>query len=361
MTIRARQLAIAGAAALGSTGFLAPQAIAAPSKVTGGRTALTLTAGGKKVLKKKHVKLAARKPGSTSGRTYRLPVKSGSKFDFGNNRGTLTQRGSLRFKHGRRTAVISGLKITLGKNGKVVAKVGGKKMTLAVLSRSKQRVRSSRANRSVGNIRFRLTKKAAKRINRKLRVKAVGARKPIGSLGVRVHKPATGAPGTGPATDAPTTGAAKIGFGPGVSSQLEDAGLQPSALPGADQLPDGTLNLPVAGATIDPQTGTGTVDLSGGIQLGEGDHAVTIDNPQIVINADSQGALYANVNGVRVKLAELEGSGLNELLQQGATELSNLLVTLSPEGAAALNEAGGISLFVPGTPFGDISLTLPSS
>jgi hypothetical protein len=357
MQIRNRHVALAAAASLVSGGMLASQAQAAPSKVNGGRTTLTLTAKSKKVLKRHHIKLVARKPGSASGRSYRLPVKNG-KYDFGSNRGTLTQRGSLTFKRGRRTVRISGLTVTLGKRSKVVAKVGGRRTTLAVLLRNKQKVKSSGANRSVTRIKFRITKAAAKRINRKLRGRAFSGRGSLGNLSVRLRKPATS--GTTTAAPNDTTSAAKIGFAPGVSQALAENDLAPSALPGADQLPDGTISLPVSAVDFDPQTGTGTVDLAGGINLGKGDNAVTIDHPQIVLNGNEAG-LYAEVNGIRVKLANLDQSGLAEALQSGAKQLSDVLMSLSPEGAAALNEAGGISLFVPGTPFGDISLTLPSS
>jgi hypothetical protein len=338
--------------------MLASQAQAAPSKVSGGQTTLTLTAKSKKVLKRHHIKLVARKPGAAKGRSYRLPVKGG-KYDFGTNRGTLSQRGSLRLKRGKRVVSITGLKVTLGKKSKVVAKVNGRKMTLAVLKRNRQKVKSSSANRSVSRIKFRVTKAAAKRINKRLHGRAFSGRGSLGKLAVRVRKPASnGAAPAAPAND--TTSAAKIGFAPGVSQALAENDLAPSALPGADQLPDGSINLPVTAVNFDPQTGTGTVDLSGGLSLGQGENAVTIDHPQIILNANESG-LYAEVNGMRVKLANLDESGLAEALQSGSKQLSDLLMSLSPEGAAALNQAGGISLFVPGTPFGDVSLTLPSS
>jgi hypothetical protein len=145
-----------------------------------------------------------------------------------------------------------------------------------------------------------------------------------------------------------------------VSQALAENGLAPSALPGADMLPDGTISLPVAGVNIDPKTGTGTVDLTGGFTLGSGENAITIDHPQVVVNGDQSG-LYAAVNGTRVKIAALEGTGLAEALKSGTKQLSDLLIQLSPEAAAALNQAGGVSLFVPGTPFGDLSVALPSS
>ncbi|MEA2457552.1 MAG: hypothetical protein QOC95_524 [Thermoleophilaceae bacterium] len=360
MNIRTRQVALAAATSLASAGIVAPQAIAAPTKVNGGRTTLTLTAKSKKALKRHHIKVAARKPGSAKGRSYLLPVKAGS-FDFGTNRGTVSQGGSLRLKHGRHAVTVSGLKLTLGKkSSKVVAKIGGRSVTLASLSRRTQKVKSSAANRSVGNLRFRLSARAAKRIDGKLHMRGFSVRKAVGSVSVRVHRPA-GAGGTVTPPVAGQTGSvAKIGFAPGVAQALAEAGLSPSALPGGVQLPDGSFSLPVTGANIDPSTGSGTVDLAGGLTLGSGSNMVTLDHPQLVFGGTEQG-LYAAVNGVRVKLAGLDKAGLSEALKSGTKQLSDLLVTLSPQGAAALNQAGGVSLFLPGSPFGDLSVTLPSS
>jgi hypothetical protein len=356
MDFRTRQVALAAAVSLAGAGAIfVPQAIAAPTKVKAGRATLTITAKSKKALKRNHIKLTAGKPGSAKGRSYRLPVKGGS-YDFRTNRGTVTQGGSLRLKRGRRSVTISAIKITLGKTSKVVAKVGGKRITLAVLSRQKQRVKSSGANRSVANIRVRVSAKAAKRLNAKLGRRAFTGRAQLASMTVLVRKPGTGAAGT----QSPPASSAKLSMAPGVSQALDENGLAPSALPGSERLPDGSIDLPVTSAQIDPQTGSETVDLAGGLTLGSGSNAVTLDHPQIVLGGSEQG-FYANVNGVRVKLAELDKSGLSEAVQSGAKQFSDLLATLTPEGAATLNQLGGVSLFVPGTPFGDLGVTLPSS
>jgi hypothetical protein len=286
-----------------------------------------------------------------------MPVKAGS-YDFGTNRGTVTQGGSLRIKRGRHVVTVSAIRVTLGKKSKVVAKVAGRKLTLATLARSKQKVKSSKVNRSVANISFRLSAAATKRINKKLGRRVLSAKRSLGTLSVRVHKPA----GTDPTTTTTVpadSSAAKIGFAPALSQSLAEAGLTPAALPGSEQLPDGSISLPVTSANIDPQTGSGTVDLAGGLTLGSGDNAITVDQPQIVIGGSEQG-LYGAVNGVRVKLANLDKSGLAEAIKNGTTQLTGILTSLSPEGAAALNEAGGVSLFLPGTPFGDLSISLPS-
>jgi hypothetical protein len=355
MDFRTRQVALAAASLAGAGAILAPQAIAAPTKVKAGRATLTLTSKSKKTLKRNHIKLTAGKPGSGNGRTYRLPLRGGS-YDFRTNRGAVTQRGSLRLQRGRRSVTISAIKVTLGKQSKVVAKVGGKRITLAVLSRQAQRVKSSGANRSVASIRVRFSAKAAKRLNAKLGKRAFTAQARIASMTVLVKRPRAGAT----STRNPPASSAKLSMAPGVSQALAENGLAPSALPGSERLPDGSIDLPVTAATIDPQTGSGTADLAGGVVLGSGSNAVTLDHPQIVLGGSEQG-FYANVNGVRVKLADLDKSGLSEALKSGAKQLSDLLAVLTPEGAATLNQLGGVSLFVPGTPLGDLSVTLPSS
>lgn len=355
-TTRPAVLAAFSVVATGAT--IAPNAIAAPSKVKSGRATLTLTAKSKKALKRHHIKLIAGKPGSAKGRSYRLPSKGGS-YDFRTDRGTITQRGSLRLKRGRRSVRITAIKIALGKKSKIVATVGGKRLTLAVLSRKTQRVKSSGTSRSVGNIRVRFSAEAAKRLNARLGRRAFTGRKRIASLTVLVRRAAT-AKGGANGTKQPPTSSAKLALAPGVSKSLADNGLTPSALPESQRLPDGSVNLPVTAVSADPQTGSGTVDLAGGLTLGSGSNAVTLDHPQLVVGGSDQG-FYANVNGARVKLADLEKSGLSEALQTGTKQFFDLVAVLTPEGAEMLNQAGGLSLFVPGTPLGDLSVTLPPS
>lgn len=351
MTIGKRRMSLAIMAALITTALLAPQGQAA-EKVTSGSTVLELTAKGSKELRKRHIKVRAAKPGTSRGRRYRLPVKSGT-FDFNTNRGTLTEGGSLRLSLGRKKVTISAVKISLGRGtSRVVAKIGGRRVTLGFLTRRGQKVQDSSSKRTVSRVSMRLSKGAATLVQRKLGGRRLGLRA-LASLTVAVTKPPKGA------ADTAAAGQAKVVIAPGLMAQLLAAGLDPAALPGSEQLPDGSITLPVGAVNIDPQTGHGTIDLAGGLTLGSGANAVTIDNPQVVIDADG-GTLYAQVNGVRVRLAGLENSGLAEALQSGLTQLQSTVLTLSPELATLLTQAGGVSVFVPGTPFGDVSVSLPS-
>ncbi|MEA2449217.1 MAG: hypothetical protein QOG63_1149, partial [Thermoleophilaceae bacterium] len=243
-----------------------------------------------------------------------------------------------------------------GKRSRLVAKVGSRKVTLAVLSLRKQQVHKSGGKRTVSHIRVRLSKRAATLVGRKLGGRALSARRAFASLKVQLKAPA-GSNGV-PAGSNAKTGSAALRLAPAFSDALAVAGLDLSTLPGTDLAPDGSLNMSVLSSTIDPQTGQGTVALKGGFQLGSGANAVTITDPEIVIDAGGQD-VYGQVNGVRTRIAGLDQTGLAEMLKGGATQLHNLLLTLSPEAAQALNQAGGATLFVPGTALGDISVSLP--
>jgi hypothetical protein len=363
MTGRRRRCALAFTAALGSAALLAPQVQAAPTKVKSGRTVLTISTKGNKALKRRHIEIRAAGRTRARKRAYRSPVRSG-RFNFETNRGTLNQAGGLRLRRGRRKLAIRAVKVRLGRKSRVVARIGRRKVAFAVLSRRAQKVHQSGNRRTVSRIRVRPSKRAAKLIRRKLGGKRLSPRRTIASLRVTVRRPSgsTGAPpaGTPGAGDSATTGSAKISFAPGLAELLGQAGLDLSALPGADQLPDGTIDLPVAAVNIDPQTGEGTIDLDGGLSLGNGDNAVKIEDPQVVLSATEAG-LYAWVAGVRIKVAALEDAGLGELLRDGATQIEGTVLTLAPQAAELFSQLGGVSLFVPGTPFGDLSLTLPSS
>jgi hypothetical protein len=348
---RSAQLALVAVVA-GAT-LIAPAAHA-KAPVKSGTTTVTLSPKASKKLKRDNVKLRAAKPAKRTARSYRLPVRPG-RFDYGKQRGTVAQKGRLRFTHGRRKVVLKRIKITLGKRSKATAKIGGRTVKLAVLSKRGSKVRNSSASSTVSKLKVRLSKRAAKLLDRRLRTKVFSARAKFATTSVKLNRAANaGAPGPG-AT--PPQSQAKIGLSPGLMGALASAGLEPSALPGSELAPDGSLVLPIASSTIDPQTGTGTVQFSGGLQLGTGDDAVTIENPSIEVGANQQD-LFASVNGVRVKLAQLEGIGLPEALQGGLAQLNGAL-TLTPEGAALLNQLGGVSLFLPGTPFGDLDITVP--
>jgi hypothetical protein len=356
MTNGRHRLTLVFSAALTTVALVVPQAHAAATRVSKGHAVLTLTAKGLKGLNHRHIKVRATRPVKAHRRTYRLPMKKG-KFDFGNNRGTLTHSGGLRLTRGRRKVTISAITITLGRKSRIVAKVGGRKVTLATLSRRAQKVRQSGTKRTVSRIRVRLSRRATALISRKLGGRRLDGRAVLASLSVEVTRSSTTA-GVPADSGEPTTGFARISLAPAVGDALTQAGLDLSALPGADQLPDGSIDLPVAAVNIDPQTGQGTIDLRGGLRLGNGSTAVTIEDPQIVVGADGQ-SLYAQVNGVRMKIAGLENSGLSEALQSGVKQLHDTLLTISPEFASLFAQLGGLSVFVPGTPFGDLSVTLP--
>src|SRR5262249_29789266 len=104
-----------------------------------------------------------------------------------------------------------------------------------------------------------------------------------------------------------------------------------------DGQPDaGVFALPLKSADFDASTKTGMVNLDGGISLlGPNGSGLMLDNSSVVIGptADTSG-LYADVNGVRLKVGDLDTDNLNLDVANGTVNLSGLNATVS--GALAL-------------------------
>jgi hypothetical protein len=193
---------------------------------------------------------------------------------------------------------------------------------------------------------------------------------------------AGGAPRSGAASlvSGQSTSGAGVQFLPAFRSLLDSAGLSAvPLLPGSDGLPTpgGTTTVPGAdGSSVTfPLNGssatagfangtlTGTVPLSGGLQLGNGNPSVSLTNPQLTLGTGTEGSsLSFQVNGgPEVKLFNLDTSQLQQAaLPNGSIDLKGLLATLSSEGASSLNQALGKNVFTVGQPVGDVSLIMPA-
>jgi hypothetical protein len=166
---------------------------------------------------------------------------------------------------------------------------------------------------------------------------------------------------------------------PAFRSLLNSAGLSAiPLLPGSNGLPaplgttplpgaDGTsVSLPLDGSTASASfangTLTGTIPLSGGLQLGNGALSVSLTNPQVTLGTGTEGSsLSFQVNGgPEIKLLDLDTSKLvQSALPNGTLDLRGLLATLSSEGASSLNKALGQNLFTTAQPVGGLTLIVP--
>ena len=347
------------------------------------KATLTLSVKAKKSLARQHVTVRALRPATRRKSSYALPAKSG-KWNFVTATGTLNLKGVLAVKVGKRSAKINSVTFTRPAKGagRLTVKLAGHKVNLFTIT-GNARVKRSTTSETISGLTAKLTKPGATRLDRALRRHAFKKGQNLGSFSVTVTTSpitgaAPGAPGA-PVTGASTTGAG-VQFVPAFRSLLDSTGLDVlPLLPGSNGLPaplgttplpgvDGTsVTLPLNGssATASFANGvlTGTIPLSGGLQLGNGAISVSLTNPQLTLGTGTEGSsLSFQLNGgPEVKVFDLDTSQLlQSALPNGTLDLQGLLATLSSEGAASLNHALGQNLFTTGQPVGGVSLIVPN-
>jgi hypothetical protein len=365
---------------------------AASNSATANAGTLTLSVKAKRALARQHVALTALKPAVRRKSSYALPDSSG-KWNFVNATGTLHFKGVLALVLGKQKVKINSVTFTRPAkgNGQLSAKLAGHQVKLFTIT-GKARVKRSATSETISGLTAKLTKPGATKLNSALHRKALKTGQSFGSFTVTVGTspittaattPGAGAPGAAGA--AGVTGASGTGAGvqflPAFRSLLDSAGLSAIPLiPGSNGLPaplgtttipgaDGSsLTLPLnggtAGGSFNQGTLTGTIPLSGGLQLGNGTISASLTNPQLTLGTGTEGSgLSFQVNGgPEVKLFDIDTSQLEQsALPDGSIDLKGLLATLSSEGASSLNALTGQNLFTTGEPVGGLSVILPQS
>ena len=256
--------AVALVAALAALLVLAPFASAASDPLASGTTTITLNKNLFKKLKKSGVKVIKVSPGTVKARRVTLPVSGGS-LDPTNGQGTIEQGGGIKFKHGKKSAVVKLLVLdTTSKSLK--AKVAGKSMKLASVSGLSSARNGFGANVTIGSTK--LTSKAAKQLNKKLGFTGKQAKKApfkggkgLGSgLSETQPKTVTVLPGgnatlaTSLATDIKL---AKVGI------KIETVAPATEPVP----IPPPSYAFPISGGTIAPNAEGGVLQTTGGLRL----------------------------------------------------------------------------------------------
>jgi hypothetical protein len=353
------------------------------SKSTSSAT-LTLSLKAKRSLARQHVTVRALRPATRRKSSYALPASSG-KWNFTKATGTLKLNGVLAIAVRKRSAKLNSVTFTRPAKGagQLTVKLARHKVKLFTIT-GRARVKRSSTSETISGLTAKLTKAGATRLNRTLHSHAFRKGQSFGSFTVKVsNSPVTGTAGRAGA-GAPITGASSTGAGvafvPAFRSLLGSAGLGAVPLvPGSNGLPapigtttipglDGTgvtlpLNGSTAGASFSNGVLTGTIPLSGGLQLAGGALSVSLTNPQVTLGTGTEGSsLSFQVNGgPEVKLFDLDTSQLEQsALPNGTLDLQGLLATLSSEGAASLNTALGKNLFTTGQPVGGVTLIVPN-
>jgi len=307
--------AVATVAALVALLALAPFASAASDPLASGTTTITLNKNLLKKLKKAGVKVIKVSPGTVKGRKVALPVSGGS-LDPTNGKGTIEHSGGIKFKHGKKSAVVKVIVLDTNTNA-LKAKVAGKSMKLASVSGVSVARNGFGANVTVGTMK--ITGKAAKQLNKKLGFTGKHKKKaPFKSgkalgpaLSETQPKTVTVLPGNNASlvTSLPTDAKlAKVLVEiETVAPAIETAPLPP------------TFAFPIGGGTIAPNGNGGIVQTTGGLKL----HQVFV--PTEVETTMTLSAIYVDL-GAKTATVEVtvESKGISPKLNLGPLGRSSI-------------------------------------
>lgn len=372
---------------LGADAAAATNTVALTSHSGDGAT-LTLSAKAKRSLSGEHLTLKAQRPATRRKSAYALPDSSGT-WNFANATGTLNLKGVLHIVLGKRSAAMKSVTFTRPAKGNrhVTVKLAGHKVQLFTVT-GKVKVKHSGATETLTGMTAKLTKAGATKLDKALGKNALSTGQSLGSFTVKVSNVPIAGPGSGtsgaPAPGGVTpTSSSGVGLAldPAFRSLLDSVGLSTVPLvPGSGGLPAplGTTSIPgadgssvtlplngsTAGGSFDQGTLTGTIPLSGGLQLDNGNVSASLTNPELTLGTGTEGSgLSFELNGgPELKLFDIDTSQLEQAATpNGTLDLNGLLAALSSEGAATLNQILGQNAFTTGEPVGGITLILPAA
>ena len=303
-----------------------------------------------KTFKKHKLTFSATGAAKKSGSTLTLPY-SLSRWDFGTREGDVAyyaKKTGFKLKRGKRTATAINPRLVLDtpKSGYISMLISNERIKFFTVSGAKAKAADSGNVQQTTGYTLKLTQAGANYVNRALRKKALKRFSQFGTLDVRIIQPAAtpqpgvpSTPGGGMPGQGDTPGGS-VTINPGLLDLIPGGGAVPPLIPaeGVDLDGDGDPDLtvlPLEGVDVDLDSETGTIKLGGGIILdlpGLGTRAELV-NPEIVLGTDA--GLYAHVNGVRVKVGDIDTDDLDINVLDGTVTIKQLHVNL---GGGMLND-----------------------
>jgi hypothetical protein len=344
---------------------------------TGENSALTVNSATLKTLKKHKLELSSSGAAKKSGAKLTMPY-SLSRWDFGTREGDVAhfaKNTGFRLKRGKRSARVVHPRLVLDtpRSGYVTMLISNERIKFFTVSGTRAQAGETGNVQTISGLRLKLTQAGANYVNRKLKRKALRRFSQFGTLDLRLIKPSGGGAGTStPAASAPGQGHNPGGtatVAPGLLGTAPGGATISPIAPGGsidgdgDGQPDGGISvLPLEDAEFDLDTNTGTIQLGGGLTItapGLGTE-VSLVNPEVVIGATSDASgLFAEVNGVRVKVGDIDTKTLNLDVGDGTITLDDLDVTVSGAAAPLLNAVLGTTVIQSGTPLLSLDLSFP--
>jgi hypothetical protein len=138
----------------------------------------------------------------------------------------------------------------------------------------------------------------------------------------------------------------------GTAQVLTDNSIAVAPIDPATSGDDG-ITVPITGGSVEAESLAGTIDHSGGLRFSAG--GTDLDLTDFVIDT-SAGTLTATAGGAQVPILDVDLTGLERSDDMGTIVLEGITVALSADGAAALNDTFGVTLFTEGLAIGDVTV-----
>jgi len=335
--------AVALVAAMAALLAFAPFASASSDPVASGTTTINLNKGLFKKLSKSGVKVLGVNPGTVKARKVTLPTKGGS-LDPTNGQGTLEYSGGIKFKHGKKKAIVSALVLETTA-GSLKAKVAGKSMKLATVKGLSVTRNGFGTNLGISGLK--LTGKAAKQLNKTLGFtgkKNGGKKSKRASVSKQAQPPFKGNQNLGGATSEtqPKTLAVLPGGNATLTTSLPTVAklakigveielVAPTTV--AALGPPPAFAFPIGGGTIAPDASSGIVQTGGGLKL----HQVFV--PEAVETTMTLNAIWIDL-GAKTATVEVTvtSKGIDPKLNLGSLGRSSI-ADISLAGATVKSDS----------------------
>jgi hypothetical protein len=138
----------------------------------------------------------------------------------------------------------------------------------------------------------------------------------------------------------------------GTAQVLTDNSIAVAPIDPATSGDDG-ITFPITGGAVEAESLAGTIDHSGGLRFSAG--GTDLDLTDFVIDT-SAGTLTATAGGAQVPILDVDLTGLERSDDMGTIVLEGITVALSADGAAALNDTFGVTLFTAGLAIGVVTV-----
>jgi hypothetical protein len=330
---------LTAAAAIAATALALAPAASADVDLTGGATTLKLDRKTAAALQGLGVSVAPTGRARAGKAGVRFPI-TGGRIDPATAAGTIRHAGGLRFAAGGKSLTLRSPRVSVGRQIRLSARVGGQRVHLLKLTGA--RVSRSGFNTNVSGLRARLTQKAAAALNATFGVTAFEPGLRLGTARVRSQTDEA---------DVRARSATSLEIDAGALAALTSLGVAPGVIAPAT-LAGTTASFPITGGQVKLDLSAGTIRHSGGISLTKGSTVVRLENFDIRLGSAPQ--LFASLNGGSPKapILDLDLTGVTPQVDGRTVTLAGVTARLTQAAADALNAAFATSAFSGGLVLG---------